>query len=349
MHTRKPVRLPYPKQPHMLCDTNSIDVSGNNLLHVIAMDMTNIYPKAEIIIDSIGVDTARQLALTVNFNGELPVDLVKPAKNEHPEKAELRAAFYYLMQPADIPPLAHDISLHEVMSRFYSADNQDLNYHLNIAREAANRASTMIQESNTHPQSNRYSNYQWKSLLDDIEDMRDEIEQHCDGKSGYEKLKINAEFIQRYGIGNCTEFALICLYEVIKIDYRVSAEIFTIGNGDHVFLVLGRHANSSYSRFKTWGPSAVVCDAHLRRVYPAKFIPQYLKDHGTYFVNGQHCNVSIHFNPDYHVLTPEFKLPKMSHVELKGKLQALGFFANSDKITDATELKQISRNQNCSV
>jgi len=315
-----------------------VDEQGNNLLHIVARDQTNIYPKVNIIIATLGKDLFQQLALSVNFNGDLPVDLVEEEDGEHPAKTELRVELHYFMMPI-MPPMSQPVELNTVMSGYSSVDNPALNYHLMLACKVANIVSTIINESDTHPQINQYSDEQQRLLTEDIDAMREEIVSECMGKNRLEALRINARIVQTYGIGNCTEIALLSLYELLKIDININAEVYSINNGDHVVTILGRHPHSDPGRFKTWGANAVVCDAHLRRVYPAKYIPEMLKDFRVFTIKGVEKIVCLNFNPRYHVLKPEFKLPKPNKVNPEQKLKDLGFFARPQVVAQQPQEK----------
>ena len=56
MNSRQPVRLSFKPQLCSLRDATSVDEEGNNLLHIVARDHTNIYPKVNIIIATLGKD-----------------------------------------------------------------------------------------------------------------------------------------------------------------------------------------------------------------------------------------------------------------------------------------------------
>ena len=274
----------------------------------------------------------------MNFNGDLPVDLVEEKDGEHPAKAELRVELHHFMMPM-MPPMSQPVELNTVMSRYSSVDNPVLNYHLMLACKVANIVSTIVKESDTHPQTNQYSDEQQRFLSDDINAMREEIASECAGKNRFEALRIHARIVQTYAIGNCTEIALLSLYELLKIDININAEVYSINNGDHVVTILGKHPHSDKERFKTWGASSVVCDAHLRRVYPAKYIPEMLKDFRAFTVNGVEKIVCLNFNPRHHVLGPEFKFPKSNKVDQEQKLKDLGFFARPRVVAQQSNTK----------
>ena len=336
MDSRQPVKLSYKPQLCSFRDATSVDEEGNNLLHIIASDDKNIYPKAKTIVATLGEDLFRQLALSVNFNGDLPVDLVEEEDGEHPAKVELRAELFNFMRPM-VPPISQPVDLNTVMSKYSSVDNPALNYHLTLACKVANIVSSTIKESDTHPQANEYSVEQQRILSNNITVMREEISEKCEGKSRFEALQIHAEIVQKYRIGNCAEFALLSMYELLRIDININVEVYSINNGDHVITILGRHPHSS--NFKTWGPGAVVCDSHLRRVYPAKYIPEMLKDFRVFTLNGVEMNFCFNFNPRYHALGPEFKFPKPNKVKPEQKLKDLGFFAHPTVVTHQAEAK----------
>lgn len=76
------------------------------------------------------------------------------------------------------------------------------------------------------------------------------------------------------GCGNCGEHAASA-YQYLKrnkvspIDYMIYRS-----PGDHAFVVIGRDLSGDAADYKTWGASAVVCDAWDHKVIPATEIPK---------------------------------------------------------------------------
>ncbi|MBV9575943.1 MAG: hypothetical protein JO149_04915 [Gammaproteobacteria bacterium] len=78
------------------------------------------------------------------------------------------------------------------------------------------------------------------------------------------------KFSSKYSLGNCNELALHALNYVLNDKTTtMQAEVYIIQDGDHVFLVLNRDADSKEDNPMTWG-NAVICDPWSNKIYPAK-------------------------------------------------------------------------------
>lgn len=74
-------------------------------------------------------------------------------------------------------------------------------------------------------------------------------------------------------LGNCEEYAFMALHYVCENVPDVTAEVYSIGGGDHTFLVIGRNINDPNCNPRlpaTWGDDAYICDPWSNEVYPAK-------------------------------------------------------------------------------
>jgi hypothetical protein len=74
----------------------------------------------------------------------------------------------------------------------------------------------------------------------------------------------------KFSLGNCDVLALHALDYIVRNFPTIEAELYKIGEGDHVFLVLNRNRNSEAHDPTTWGINAVICDPWANEVYPAK-------------------------------------------------------------------------------
>ncbi len=118
----------------------------------------------------------------------------------------------------------------------------------------------------------------------------------------------------KFSLGNCTELALEALDFILNNHPEMSAEIFTIAGGDHVFVVLNRHEGSDPHNPMTWGDSAVICDPWAEdkssRVYPATEYRKHLKSYVHDIKNKQNTTEELELEtknsstPPKHVLTP---------------------------------------------
>jgi hypothetical protein len=110
------------------------------------------------------------------------------------------------------------------------------------------------------------------------------------------------ELSEKFSVGNCNELAFHALaYIINQLQSCVSAEIFRIENGDHLFIVLNRALNSDAKNPNSWGEAAVICDPLADKAYKAT---HYLTELQNYYFRGgtaytQNFNPS---NPSKHVL-----------------------------------------------
>lgn len=82
--------------------------------------------------------------------------------------------------------------------------------------------------------------------------------------------KTLAEKARISGVGNCGHLSHLA-FDFLRQQGPASIpyEIFTIVDGDHMFIVIGRLPGSDENDPSTWGPDAVVCDPWAHRCYPA--------------------------------------------------------------------------------
>jgi hypothetical protein len=107
-----------------------------------------------------------------------------------------------------------------------------------------------------------------------------------------DKVRAEAEYTIKYGVGNCEPQASVA-FEYLKkmgikpldivfyapFDKNAKMPVKPLGKTDpemvrldHVFVVIGRPKKSDVTTYTTWGADAVVCDAWARRVYFASHL-----------------------------------------------------------------------------
>jgi hypothetical protein len=74
---------------------------------------------------------------------------------------------------------------------------------------------------------------------------------------------------KKYSLGNCHELAFMALHYLVSKypDYR--SEVVSLGQGNHVFVVIGRDENSEIGNINTWGKDAIICDPWANKIFPA--------------------------------------------------------------------------------
>lgn len=84
---------------------------------------------------------------------------------------------------------------------------------------------------------------------------------------------------REHPIGNCSEMATVGFQYAKTISCPYTIEMFSIINGDHWFLVIGRKEGSDPNDFQTWGDAAVVCDSWASDCYSATLISVRLRNY----------------------------------------------------------------------
>lgn len=124
-------------------------------------------------------------------------------------------------------------------------------------------------------------------MLDSIEEMRIErldqdqsinyLYRVPDGIDSpvFNFTKINIKQVRKYAKskgerhGNCAEYAYLVFNYLRKQHIEENMELFSIQNGDHCFVVLGRKNNSRVHDADDWGPRAILIDAWDNKYYLA--------------------------------------------------------------------------------
>ena len=96
----------------------------------------------------------------------------------------------------------------------------------------------------------------------------------------FEKMRETAVISKEEHFGNCGAKSSVALDALIRRypEADTKFEIFSITNGQHQFIVIGRDPKSDIADYKTWGPNAYVVDTWANAVYPASQIPVKLHD-----------------------------------------------------------------------
>jgi hypothetical protein len=125
-----------------------------------------------------------------------------------------------------------------------------------------------------------------------------------------------AVFISHAKVGNCHEFTMIALNYLMKNHSEINAEIFTVTQGDHVFVVIGGdHAEENLQQ-DYLGENAVICDPHAGEVYPASELHSRMTTHKSVSYPGRFShwlNVQASYNPRCHGVKPSFSLSRLKY------------------------------------
>lgn len=109
--------------------------------------------------------------------------------------------------------------------------------------------------------------------------MRDLLAHKLGFSSEEEAYELEIETTKKYSLGNCSEMAKMALHYVITNYPQLYAQVYYVGNGDHVFLVIGNKKPYLSMFLDGWDPEAYVCDPWSNRIYPIAKWKETLKDY----------------------------------------------------------------------
>jgi hypothetical protein len=244
------------------------------------------------------------MTLTPDDKKKLPIDLLDLAPMLDKDKQQVRESLISLMLPTNIKKLSEELKLEEVIEKYKNEDGR-LVCNLIFSTIVVNESRKIIKQSSTHPENNENLKNNLVSdikLANEIDDLRqikpDEDEDEEDEEKSF---NFYVDLIKNSKKGNCEEFSMYGYYIFKKNGYTHLVEIFSIKNGDHLFIVIDRDPESDKNDFTTWGPHCVVCDGWMGEVYPAHLLPSYLRSYKEVKIEGEYKNTLELFS--YNILT----------------------------------------------
>lgn len=132
-------------------------------------------------------------------------------------------------------------------------------------------------------------------------EVRDKVYKIVNGRNKYIALMVTASQAVKYNVGACDEMTAIAFMAGLQ-KTQAKLDMYSIEDGNHAFLVIGRSLNSDSEDFTTWGPNCVICDPWSRKVYPASQISTMLMGCEPGMRVGG-IPVLIPFNPSMHKLS----------------------------------------------
>jgi hypothetical protein len=215
-----------------------------------------------------------EMLTTTNNYGEMPVLSVKKGQQETGEKIVLLADYFRQIK---IKPLAELINLEEV-ERLYANETSQVKSNLSIAVQVVNLTRACFKESSSHPDINYISNQEQEEIR-----MRlDNFIKECKNLRGDNFFKNAVELTKKARVGNCENFTWISLDVLMEKFPQVVAQRYSIGGGDHVFIIIDTELKQeAVQTWKSspmkindwWSENAVVCDPWTGSVYPAREMP----------------------------------------------------------------------------
>ena len=187
-----------------------------------------------------------------------------------------------------------------ILSQYDLSPDDKLYQNLFLACSIVNQVRAVLNTSTTHPDANSLSSSSAKIANIKLKTVRlistltsVLIEPLMGLSYGDGMSRRVAEFI---GAGNCYEYSHVALHKLRNHDPSINAEVYSIKNGDHIFLLIDRDSSSDPSDLNTWGKNAVVCDAWAGDVFPADEIPHKLMDYKQSYVSGVRKNELVHYS-----------------------------------------------------
>jgi hypothetical protein len=180
---------------------------------------------------------------------------------------------------------------------------------LEIANKAKNYARAQIRKGSTQLENNQLDDEHKEALETEVGRTRYGIRAVIDEKNTFDILEPDKNIAHyentilvtsKYSLGNCFELALQALDYVLIHEEKITAEVYKIRGGDHIFLVLNRAPGSDPSNPATWGQHAVICDPWSDKVYKASDYRLELKNF--HYIDS--FNYTEDFNPSRHKLIP---------------------------------------------
>jgi hypothetical protein len=300
---------PVPQEPGLGL---RIGATGDTLLHLTCR--YNPLAKLKLLLQFVSEEKLRAMAKTVNHQGKLPIQDLENNSSPSQDKEEMASLLLPFTLSETSKPREF-LSVWELKKIYPNSWSDPLYHHFKVACTAYNQVRQKLEDSGTHPSSNSYETARAKELDEKIHFLRAEIKEHrkrirkiyCPaGKFSLTKEKFIFDkivgLIQKAKVGNCTEFSILGLAALMRLDKTLYAEVYQLVNNDHVFIVLGRDPSSDEADPKTWGKNAVICDFWAGEIFKAEDLPQKLRVYFQYKHQGKSYNLLGFYNPAFHKL-----------------------------------------------
>lgn len=265
-------------------------------------------------IEKTGKEEASKMAITLNDNKKLPIDIVMDANLNWHDKKQLISLLLPITLP-EVKPLTEKLKFEEVRAKYQPAEGSQLEKNLRLAVMAVNYVRENIASSLTHPDMNKLDSTEATAILMETFNLREELnnERSAITENG-KKFKFKTKNIHKHDnkikvkkyisrdtcldvttieacrgkaahLGNCNEmssmviyFFMIFYFELVKDKY---IDQFGIegedDSGDHEFCVIGRDSISD--DYQDWSKDAVVIDPWMGSVFLASEIRSLLRDY----------------------------------------------------------------------
>lgn len=301
---------------------------GDTCMHIVIR--TKWESEVWAFINKLDVETAAQMAATVNDAGKIPMDILAARWFFWSRK---RLVERLLSLSLHIKALSEPVKFEEICARYNPPVNSTLYTNLQLACNAVNATRMVVRDSTSHPQRSGNTVRAMQTITQTLEEQREkEKELNLDNCArlgiGYrikkaEKDKIDFEFeysqstydialnsivnlTLQSGIANCYEMTYLAMREAKNLNENLSlstlVEPYRLSNGDHAFMVVGRDPHLVALDWRYLGKDAVVGDAWSGNVFPVATFREQMTSFRSVIFNGCRYNLILSFNPKHHHL-----------------------------------------------
>lgn len=178
-----------------------------------------------------------------------------------------------------------------------------------VMNEAIHYARSHIIKGYTQLDYNHLNSRKQRQLKAGVTAIRDHIDEpyttKIDTNAIIERLDQVKTKTSHYSLGNCQELAELALVYIGDTYLGIEAELYTIANGDHVFIVINRDPKSDPEIPATWGKNAYICDPWANIAYPAREFRDKLRDFSYKFDGQRVTNFTKELEPYQFLTTPK--------------------------------------------
>jgi hypothetical protein len=308
--THRPVAIKKVAEPFV------IDQEGNTLLHRAIRDFVSVDAIHEII--DLNKVNAILMSQTVNHAGQIPWDLVMSHTRLTRDQKNILAKKILSLCRVNCSVELSKLLIIETLLADYD-ENSPFYTNLKLACDLVNKVRQVIKVSSSHPDLNNSSPTVRNQVSKTLSDLRNKSHQ----SATYFKMLFTTNpvrlmfdtkctLIQKLfapcihaRIGNCGEMTFIAYYYLKSMHPDITADIYEIVNGDHVFLVIGQNHD------------AVVCDPWNGDAYPFSECATKLRAYRSISVlervrskeMATYVNIAILYNPMFHAIKINEILP----------------------------------------
>ncbi len=299
---------------------DSLVISGNNILHELILGSSYYsHMMYYISLNFTDVDQLKEMAGEYNNKGELPLHLLSTVEDDDIQE---RNKVYQLLldaTPSVGLPLNEMIDWETIRQMYQPIPGSQLEKNLRRGWEAGNYARKWIQESSTHPDTNRYDRDSLVELTNAIDDDRqarkekicryllnidlqfdlyqtDQIYKlvlatELNPDIAENIMEMNVSDIKDKKRGDCGEFRALANHYLYH--QKVKVQSYRLENGDHNFSIIDHEDEEN----------GVAVDAWSGEVCPKWDLNNKLRNFVSYSYQGKEYTFTPLIKPGFHIPT----------------------------------------------